>query len=242
MIPKVIHYCWFGRGEKSKLIQKCIKSWKKYCPDYEIIEWNEDNFDINCNKFVEQAYECKKWAFVSDYARLFILYNYGGIYMDTDVELVKPLDGFLCNKAFSGFEKKTVIPTGIMASEKEFQLFEYLLQYYDERAFIKSDGDLDTETNVSIITKMLGARGFVPNGEYQVIDGFAVYPVEYFCPLQQSTGKLNKTHNTVAIHWFNSSWRPLSERVRMGITRPFHRIFGEQCFHWILKLFKISFD
>ncbi|MBR0278262.1 MAG: hypothetical protein IJQ50_07375 [Clostridia bacterium] len=103
-IPKKIHYCWFGEEKHSKKIKKCIKSWKKHCPDYEIIEWNEKNFDIHCFKWVEQAYNNKKWAFVSDYVRLFVLYNYVGIYLDTDVEIIKPLDKFLKHNLFSEME------------------------------------------------------------------------------------------------------------------------------------------
>ena len=118
MIPKKIHYCWFGKGEKPKLVKDCIDSWKKNCHDYEIIEWNEDNFDININAYVKEAYECKKYAFVTDFVRLFVLKKYGGVYMDTDVEVIKSLDGFLKHHAFSSFENNDYIPTGIMASEK----------------------------------------------------------------------------------------------------------------------------
>ena len=118
MIPKIIHYCWFGGNPLPPLALKCIESWKKYCPDYEIKIWDESNFDININKYATEAYEAKKWAFVSDVARLWVLYNYGGIYMDTDLEVIKPLDEFLYHKAFSGFEDEVNIPTGIIASEK----------------------------------------------------------------------------------------------------------------------------
>ena len=118
-IPKVILYCWFGRGEKPELAKKCIESWKKYCPDYEFKEWNEDNFDIHSNKYVEQAYNARKFAFVTDYVRLYALYYEGGVYMDTDVEVLKPIDEFLKHKAFSSFENNNTIPTGLMASEKE---------------------------------------------------------------------------------------------------------------------------
>lgn len=236
MIPKLIHYCWFGRGEKPKLAQKCIESWKKYCPDYQIIEWNEDNFDVNSNLFVKQAYENKKFAFVTDYVRLFVMYKYGGIYMDTDVEVIGPIDGFLENKAFSGFETDNVIPTGIMASEKGFSLFEYLLSHYENKPFIKSDGSFDTETNVVIITSMLRNKGFVPNGQYQIIDGFTIYPKDFFCPYEPSTGLLEKTNNTTTIHWFSGSWMPYSKRIRMKIAKPFHRVFGKECFQSIKRI------
>ena len=118
MIPKIIHYCWFGRGEMPPLAKKCIKSWKKYCPDYEIKEWNEDNFDLDMYPYAREAYDNRKFAFVTDVVRLYAIYTEGGIYMDTDVEVLKPLDSFLKHIAFSGYENDTLVPTGIMASEK----------------------------------------------------------------------------------------------------------------------------
>lgn len=238
MIPKIIHYCWFGRGEKPKLAEKCIESWKKYCPDYEIIEWNEDNFDINSNLYVRQAYENRKFAFVTDYVRLYAMYTYGGIYMDTDVEVVKNLDEFLDNKGFSGFESETSIPTGIMASEKDFPLFADLLSYYDNRSFLNENGEVDMTTNVITITNMLSEKGFVPNGKFQVVEGFALYPRDYFCPLEDATGIMYKSKNTATIHWFNKSWVDQKTRLRSKITRPFHRIFGENCFELIKKILK----
>ena len=114
-IPKVIHYVWMGKGTKSEFMLRCIDSWKKYLPDYEIVEWNEERFDVRSNPYTEEAYNCKKWAFVSDYVRLYALYTEGGVYMDTDVEVIKPLDRFLEHPAFSGFESRTDIPTGIIA-------------------------------------------------------------------------------------------------------------------------------
>lgn len=212
MIPKVIHYCWFGRGEKPKLFKKCLKSWKKYCPDYEIIEWNEDNFDINSNLYVRQAYENRKFAFVTDYVRLYVIYTYGGIYMDTDVEVTKNLDAFLSEQAFSGFENDTEIPTGIMAGEKGLSVFADLLTYYDNRPFITAEGKMDITTNVIIITEMLSKKGFEPNGKYQVVDGFALYPKDYFCPKDYNGGEINITQNTAAIHHFDGSWQPSESR------------------------------
>ena len=210
MIPKVIHYCWFGRGEKSKLIQKCIKSWEKYCPDYEIIEWNEDNFDINCNIFVKQAYEYKKWAFVSDYARLWALYNYGGIYLDTDVEIIKPIDIFLKHKAFSGFESSKTVPTGIIASEKGQVIIKLWLDWYNDRKFIV-DGEMLHEPNVKFMTETLIDKGLVLDNTYQEIEGFALYPQTYFCPINVDKRKNCKSKNTYAIHHFTSSWRTKTE-------------------------------
>lgn len=240
MIPKIIHYCWFGRGDLPPFAKKCIESWKKYCPDYEIKEWNEDNFDINSNLYVKEAYQNKKFAFVTDYVRLYAMYTYGGIYMDTDVELVKNLDEFLDNQAFSGFENDKRIPTGIMASEQGFELFKYLLSYYNNRSFIKTDGSFDMTTNVSIITDMLTEKGFTADGKFQVVEGFALYPQDYFCPYDNGTGVLNKTKNTAAIHWFNKSWVSKNERIRIKITRPFHRLFGNDCFATVKKLLRMK--
>lgn len=231
MIPKVIHYCWFGKGEKPKLAKKCIASWKKYCPDYEIIEWNESNFDINSNCYIKEAYEAKKYAFVTDYVRLFVMYNYGGVYMDTDVELVKNLDAFLQNKAFSGFESSNAIPTGIMACEKNFELFGYLLKYYDNKHFLNADGSYDTTTNTFTITEMCKEYGLILNNEYQVINGFVLYPNDYFCPFENETGILKKTDNTVAIHWFAKSWVSDNNKKLLKYTRLLHRLFGTERIH-----------
>lgn len=233
MIPKKIHYCWFGRGKLPPLVKKCIASWKKYCPDYEIIEWNEDNFDIKANAYVKEAYENRKYAFVTDYVRLYVMYTYGGIYMDTDVEVLRPLDEFLSNRAFSGFESEMQIPTGIMASEKGLLLFKKLLDYYENRHFADTDGNMDLTTNVHIITSMLSERGFEPNGKFQVVEGLALYPKDVFCPLDDATGIIHSSTNTATIHWFRKSWIPAKQRLRSKITRVFHRIFGVNCFAWL---------
>lgn len=235
MIPKKIHYCWFGRGKMPELAKKCIESWKKYCPDYKIIEWNEDNFDINCCPYVKEAYESRRFAFVTDYVRLYAMYTHGGIYMDTDVEVVRNLDEFLMHQGFSGFESETQIPTGIMAGEKDFPLFKDLLAYYDGRHFLDENGNQDTTTNVVTITEMLSVKGFIPNGKYQVVEGFALYPRDYFCPLDDSTGIMHDSKNTATIHWFNKSWIPQHLRIRSKITRIFHRIFGVDCFAFLKK-------
>ena len=149
MIPKIIHYVWVGGKPLTPLAKKCIASWKKYCPDYEIRRWDENNFNINENLYCKEAYENKKWAFVSDYIRVKVLYDYGGIYMDTDVEVIKPLDRFLVHKAFSGYENETSIPTGIIASEKKGKWIEALLRDYDDKKFILEDKKMNLETNVS---------------------------------------------------------------------------------------------
>ncbi len=235
MIPKIIHFCWFGRGEKSKLIKKCIASWKKFCPDYEIIEWNEDNFDINCNTYVKEAYDNRKFAFVADYARLYAMYNYGGIYFDTDIELVKSPDELLDNIAFSGFENEEFVAAGIMGCVKGYEFFGELLNYYDEISFVKEDGSFDTTSNVRIMTARLVKMGLVENGQMQTVSGFKAYPRDYFYPFEDSTGIMRKTQNTIAIHWYDKSWIPKKNKIISIFTRPFHRFFGEDCFEWLKR-------
>ena len=231
MIPKKIHYCWFGGNPLPDNAKKCIESWKKYCPDYEIVEWNEQNFDINSNQYVKEAYESKKYAFVTDYVRLYAMCNWGGIYMDTDVEVIRSLDEFLNNKAFSGFESYNSVPTGIMASEKDFPLFKELLSYYENRYFINEDGTLDTTTNTVTITNMCKKYGLILNNKYQVLEGFALYPSDYFCPLENETGIVRKTDNTATIHWFAKSWVPNNHSKMLKFTRILHRIFGTEFIH-----------
>lgn len=215
-IPKVIHYCWFGRGKKSELHEKCIKSWKEKCPDYKIIEWNEDNFDINMNTYVKEAYECKKYAFVSDFVRLYVLYNYGGIYMDTDVEVIKPLDELLFVDGFSGFETKKCIPTGIIAAIKGNMWIKDQLDSYKNDRFIDEFGNQILITNVERITRISKEKhGFIPNGNKQILKyGMVMYPREYFCPKSVITGKVVLTKNTYVIHHFDSSWFPKDFKSR----------------------------
>ena len=155
MIPKIIHYCWFGGKEKPKSVIKMINSWKKHCPNYEIKEWNESNFDININQYCKEAYQCGKWAFVSDVARLFALYTEGGIYLDTDVELIKPLDEFLNQKAFAGFEGTEWVGTNIIGAEIGNEMIEEFFSLYNDITFINYDGTLNTTTNVERLTALL---------------------------------------------------------------------------------------
>lgn len=206
MIPKVIHYCWFGGNPLPEEAVRCINSWKKYCPDYVIKEWNEKNFDIECCKYVREAYDAKKWAFITDYVRLYALVIEGGIYMDTDVEVVKPLDDFLHHQAFSGFQTVDSIPTGIMACEKSFEPFAELLAEYDSREFITDNGELNIIPNTVYITNLFLKYGLRLNNSYQVVRGFALYPSDYFCAKSYHTGIVHTTENTHTIHHFAGSW------------------------------------
>lgn len=210
-IPKILHYCWFGRGELPELTIRCMESWKQYLPDYQIVRWDEDNFDIQSNRFVKEAYAARKFAFVSDYVRLHALYTQGGIYLDTDVQVLKPLDPFLEHEAFSGFETTKTISTAVVGAEAGSQIVRAFMQYYKDRPFIKPDGNMDITTNVKIITEYCRLRGFSPDNRYQVLDGFTLYPKDTFCPLDW-----NPDHSKIAerpipeesytVHHFAGSW------------------------------------
>jgi len=201
MIPKKIHYIWFGKGEKNERIKKCIESWKKYLPDYEIIEWNEDNFNVNFNDFTKKAYDNKKWAYVSDVARLWILYNEGGIYMDTDVEVYKPLDEFLNEKGFIGFEDTHYLSTATIGVEKENPVIKYLLDYYNCIDFKMYDVWTDyikyQETSPCIVTNLFNLLGLKDDKNIkQNIKNFSVYPRSYFFTKDEG----------YTYHSFNGSW------------------------------------
>lgn len=205
-IPKIIHYCWFGGNPLPEMAQKCLESWKKFCPDYEIMEWNEQSFPVDYNDYVKEAYEAKKWAFVSDVSRLYALVNYGGVYMDTDVELLKPIDEILTYDAISGFESSGNVPTGLMACSKGHEFFKRLLADYDGEHFIMKDGSYNLTTNVVRITRPCVENGLVLNDTEQTVCGFTFKPHDVFCPKDHITKELNITENTIAIHHFDGSW------------------------------------
>ncbi len=231
MIPKKIHYCWFGRNPLPESVLKNIASWKKYLPDYEIKEWDEDNFDINQNQYVKEAYENRKFAFVTDFVRLYALYTEGGVYMDTDVEVLKSYDPFLHHLAFSGFETDGNVPTGMMAAEKGSIWAKELLEGYKERRFVLPDGSLDYTTNTTVITKYMVGKGLKKDGKYQDFPGLCtMYPAEYFCPKDHRTGKIHISEESVCIHHFAGSWvkRTLLSRVRHGMKVKLTQILGEK--------------
>lgn len=219
-IPKIIHYCWFGGKPKPPLAEKCLKSWRKFCPDYEILEWNEGNFDISAAPlYVRQAFEAGRWAFVTDYVRLKALTEMGGIYMDTDVEVVKPFTPYLHHAGFAGLEAPDKIQTGLLACEKDFPLFREFLSYYDTASYYHADGTENITTNVEVLTSLCEKYGFRPNNTFQTVQGFAIYPKEYFCPVDFDTEKLHRTRKTVVIHWFAASWHTQEELEEIQAER-----------------------
>lgn len=223
MIPKTIHYCWFGQNKKSGLTQKCIDSWKKCCPDYKIIEWNENNFDVNLNAYTKMCYEQKKFAFLSDYVRLVIVNEHGGIYFDTDVEIVKSFDTFLKYKAFFGFETYKYVNTGLgFGAEPNTEIVKIMLSEYDYLL----DGLKGTVGCPRLNTQALLKYGFRLDGQYQKINDIVVFPIDYFNPYDDPTGILKKTDNTYSIHWYGKSWMSKRRIIKSKITKPIHRIFG----------------
>lgn len=239
-IPKIIHYCWFGRAEYPDLIKKCMQTWQEHLSDYEFKIWNEDNFDINCNAFVKQAYETKKWAFVSDYVRFFALYHQGGIYLDTDVYLLKSLNDFLEHDAFSGFETENYIPTAVMGAKKHNAWVKSILDMYEDMNFLGEDGKPQLIANTKLITEHAMQYGLVLNNEYQILtNGLHIYPQEYFCPLMLEQDEYDISETTYALHLFASSWVPyartkkivkvllkrLTGRAYPGVKKYIKRVF-----------------
>lgn len=217
MIPKKIHYCWFGRGEMPKLMKKCIKSWKKYCPDWEIVRWDEDRFDVNSTLWTKQAYEAKKYAFVADYVRIKALTECGGVYLDTDQELIKPLTSFLCHSCFVGFMDKTNISAGVIGAEAGHPMMRRMLEYYQDRPFLKEDGGVDIKPNTNWMTDILLEQGLRLDDSYQQVGDVAVYPQTYFCPTSCVSPENLRSRKTVALHHWAMTWR--TEKAKKDFAR-----------------------
>ena len=207
MIPRIIHYCWFGKGPLPELAIRCIDSWHRFMPDYEFKLWNEDNSVIDSNQYAKEAYETRKFAFVSDYIRLWALEHEGGIYLDTDVEVFKSFDDLLNNKAFAGFEGSKYKPLGtcIMASEAHGEWVSEMLDAYTGRRFIKPDGSYDMTTNVLFISRIMQKGGFVQNGKEQSYKDLHIFPVDFFSP-RRTTGEYIRTEKTYCDHHGLGSW------------------------------------
>ena len=255
MIPKVIHYCWFGRNPLPESAIKCIESWRKYCPDYKIIQWTEDNYDVHKNQYMSDAYKEKKWAFVSDYARIDIINQYGGIYMDTDVELIKSLDKFLTDKMFCGWEERdeyyiiknpkyeNSVAFGLgFGSEKNNPILIDILELYDHISFYNSDGSLNLMACPHYQTEIMKKYGLDDSvRSYQKIQYATVYPEDYFSPKSITTGKITITSNTVSIHHFSMSWIPIEEQKLQNIEWKLQKYISYRWAKYVVKVISVPY-
>lgn len=228
-IPKVIHYCWFGGKPMSALQKKCLKSWQKYAPEYELKLWNEENTDLQNCDYVREAYEAGKYAFVSDYARFKILYEQGGIYLDTDVELVRPLRELQQGGCFMACEEPGIVAPGlIIGAPAGDPLMKELLDGYMDKHFLLEDGMTDLTTVVDYATGILQKHGLQEQDEAQVLDGVTIYPPRYFCPRSMTTGKVEITKDTFSVHHYAASWETPANRFRGRVYRSMRRFLGEK--------------
>jgi hypothetical protein len=227
MIPKIINYCWFGGNPYPQILIDCLVSWKKFCPDYKIIEWNESNFDYSKCIYSKQAYEAKMWAFVSDYARLKIIFDFGGVYVDTDVEILKNIDSLLSNKAFMGFQDDLGINTGlIFGSIPKLPIIGELVKEYETLSFLDKDGKFNLTSCVSYQTNTLEGYGLIRENKIQWVEEIKIYPTEYFCPFNIYTGKLNITDLTYSFHKFDGSWAPETGRYGNKLKWKYMNKYG----------------
>lgn len=229
-IPRVIHYIWFGKKKKNKAVKRCIASWKKYCPEYKLMEWNETNYNIKKNRYMYEAYKAKKWAFASDYARYDVIYQYGGIYLDTDVELVSSLDPFLRDSMYMGFLEDKRVNSGLgFGSVAGNLILKEILQYYDGRSFYKKNGEMDLRICNHNETSVLVKHGLVRNGEEQWLDYVHVYPREYLNPVGE-----NPTEKTISVHHFEGSWTSFTRRTQRKKNVFFQKILGNKAVAWAI--------
>lgn len=232
-IPKIIHYCWFGNNQMSSLAIQCINSWKKYLPDYTFMKWDESKIDIHDNEYISEAYKNKKFSFVADYTRVYALYNYGGIYLDLDVEVRQSFNKFLNNKMFFSFEDNHHVSTAIIGCQKGHFFLKEILDYYKQARF-------SLKTNVDLITQKLCQYGLKENNCYQKIcqEGITVYPSDYFSPLKFGEEKPIITHNTVCIHLFEGTWQDQAIKRKLKIINVIKSILGENLYYLILRRIK----
>ena len=231
MIPKIIHYCWFGGKPLPKSAEKCIASWRKFLPDYEIKEWNEQNFDVNIIPYTAEAYQARKFAYVSDYARFWVLYRYGGLYFDVDVEVIKPMDDIIARGPFMGCESSSVegaapselgVAPGLgLGVNPGLGLVKELLGIYEQMGFESENQNRAAgiyKTVVSYTTDLLVSHGLKNTPEIQLVDGIYIYPKEYFNPLEH-INQLHITENTRSIHWYDGTWQPKRYRTFRRVVR-----------------------
>ncbi len=235
MIPQIIHYCWFGGNPLPDSARKYIESWRKHFPGYEIKEWNEKNFDVNSIAYTRDAYKAGKYAFVSDYARFWIIYHHGGLYFDTDVEVIRQMDDIIAKGAFMGFELDNVksekkvlsINPGVgLGAEKGNPIYAEILQGFEKLDYYLPDGTRNPYTMIPMVTRMMQDRGLVLKDEMQTIDSITIYPNEYFNPFDDITGVLRKTANTRSIHWYAKTWIEASNPRMVSVKRLLRRVLG----------------
>ncbi|MDR2646728.1 MAG: glycosyl transferase [Oscillospiraceae bacterium] len=217
MIPKIIHCCWFGGGKKPKLIRRCMVSWQKYASDFDVQIWDESNSDLRSVPFVRDAYKAKNYAFVSDYIRAKALFERGGVYLDTDVELLRPLDDFLSLSAFAGFERADYVGTAVMGFSPASPIMRRYLEHYEQASYWNEDGTRYSGTNVVFLTSLLESKGLRRDGTRQDIYDMTIFPQEYFSPYDLPAGKAYLTKNSAAIHHYNGSWLTLPSRVLLRL-------------------------
>ena len=244
MVPKIIHYCWFGAGSKSNKIIECINSWEKFLPDYQLIEWNENNFDIHCCPYVEEAYNEHKWAFVAYYARLKILYEYGGIYLDTDVEIIKDLQTLVDHGNFMGVENNNGVdcplinPGLIMCAEKGAKYVKDIMDTYENEHFVINGKNTSKFTIVARTTEILKTRyNLKKDVNIQYLDNLIIYPKQYFCPLDYRSGELQITRETYCIHWYAASWLTKKQKQRQTKSTKIYRLFPNKIAELIYKIY-----
>lgn len=236
MIPKKIHYCWFGKGEKPKLYKDCIESWKKYFPDFEIIEWNEENFDINCNKYVKEAYENKKYAFVSDYARLKILYEHGGIYFDTDVEALKRIPDEILETGYFAKEQSNEVQTGLgFAVYPKNKIVKYMMNDYKKIRFI-NNGEMDLEPCPKRNTRSLTEKGYTVDEKTKYLDDTPIYERDYFCGYDIFNNHYIISDKTYTVHHYSGSWLSKKEQTKAKIRKQISKIIGKNNYELLRKL------
>lgn len=244
MIPKTIHYCWFGRNPLPKSAIRCIESWKKFFPDYEIKEWNEDNFDVYQIPYTAEAYESKKYAFVSDFARFKILYENGGLYFDTDVEVIKSFDEIIRKGAFMGFEinpsskKYGMVAPGLgLGVEASNNIYKEIIEFYKKIHFVDKEGKYNLKTVVEYTTNILNKNGLKMAIGIQNIGGIYIYPKDFFNPYDDATGRLFKSENTHSIHWYDKSWIEGRSKIYDICSKLLHRLIGTKSSSRLKKIF-----
>jgi mannosyltransferase OCH1-like enzyme len=229
MIPKIIHYCWFGGKPIPENDAAYIVGWKRILPEYQFMFWNETTFDVNTVRFTKQVASVKKWGFIVDYIRAYVVYTYGGIYLDTDVELLRPLDNLLIdNICFSGFEnKRNINPGSIFAGEKRCAIAKEVMDFYAAYSFIQENGELNLTDSPQIFTKILLKYGLKQNNTYQELGIFTAYPAEYFCPKSYRTGKTQITSKTYSIHHFDASWLSYTDKKYLEMQYKLYSLLGD---------------